>query len=168
MPSFYLRSSSNLLSVSRPVLKQTLLTAWFYRTCIQSFPPPLQTVTAHISSCKCQCPHTSASFFLNIKQNNDDVLVCVFLSRELGKMAISFIMSHVCFCCGAVVKIVSASRGCIKKTHYSGVSTGLIYFPSRVKCHKRQPQKNRFSLCNVVGFVIYIRPDSRHQTVRES
>lgn len=126
-----------LLSFSRPraliiALEQTFLHC--------SSPPDLHaapfspsqtswTVSPHISSCKCQCPHTSGSFLLNIKQNNDDVLVYVSLSREFSKMVISFIMSRVCFCCGAVVKIVSASRGCIKKTHCSEVSTGPDLFP---------------------------------------
>lgn len=85
---------------------------------LQYVPPPIHTqswtVYPHISSCKCHYPHTSGSLFLNIKENNDDVLVYVSLSREFSKMVISFIMSRVCCCCRAVVKIVSASGGCIK------------------------------------------------------
>lgn len=87
------------------------------------------TVFPHISSCKCQCPHTSGSFFLNIKQNNDDVLVYVSPSREFSKMAISFIMSRVCFCCGAVVKIVSASSGGCMKKHTHTHSAAADLFP---------------------------------------
>lgn len=119
----------------------------FFQTFTHSPRRPPQTswtVSPHISSCKCQRPHTSGSVFPNIKANNDDVLVYGSLRGELGKMAISFIMSRVCCCCRTIVKIVSASGGCIKKktkknTQRSGLSAGLIYFQSRVKCQKRQP-----------------------------
>lgn len=53
-------------------------------------------------------------------------------------MAISFIMSRVYFCCGAVVIIVSAVEDVLKK-QCSGVSVGLIYFQGSLKCHKRRP-----------------------------
>lgn len=67
-------------------------------------------------------------FSLNIKANNDDVLVFGSLFREFGKIVVSFIMSRVCCCCSAIVKIVSASGQCIKKKQRSRLSTGLIYF----------------------------------------
>lgn len=69
------------------------------------FPPA--NVNVHIPPARFSPP--------NIKANNDDVLVYGSLLGEFSKMAISFIMSRVCCCCRAIVKIVSASGGCIKK-----------------------------------------------------
>lgn len=85
--------------------------------CPPPTPPPTHTHRRpeHISPCKCQRPHTSGSLFLNIKENNDDVLVYISLPGDFSKRVISFIMSRVCSCCRAVVKIVSTSGGCIKK-----------------------------------------------------
>lgn len=69
------------------------------------FPPA--NVNVHIPPARFSPP--------NIKANNDDVLVYGSLLGEFSEMAISFIMSRVCCCCRAIVKIVSASGGCIKK-----------------------------------------------------
>lgn len=125
--SFCFQSFSNLLSPSWLWALITALKLNYTRpACCPPHSYPQQTswtVPPRISSCKCQCPHTSGSFFLNIKQNNDDLLVYVSLLREFSEMAISFIMSHVCFCCACCCK----NSVCFWRTEKRGFNW-LIYF----------------------------------------
>lgn len=82
--------------------------------------------------------HIFAVFpFLNIKPNNDDVLVCVSPSLQKDGDFLYYVS------CLLLLRSSCKNSLCFwrmykKNTRCSGVSTSLIYFQRRVKCHKRQ------------------------------